>query len=447
MRPGPRPLRDRNTFRFGLEGLTEYEQKLTNGDSALVLKQVALFKLAEEHKPSSTWDIGFLLESPEDPAAYAGEVEAPSFWTWNELRCLEEYGMRVVSFDQGMLGHEQNKPTSCLTNLPRVLELDQLRCSGNQGKPLNPSLEERFQQTAAWAEWAEGLKAAIKESILGLGVEKGLGDSQLKRLLNREEWRQHILQGHRPFRRDCRACVLDMANGPQHRRRQHGGTSAWSLGVDVVQFKETRDDVTHVSVKYAVVATALVPRFEEIETQKDYGDALHEDVEKPDWGEGLTEEEFEIEPQKDPSNSKGKDQDVLKEPQKENREDNGEFVFPGSRPAPGGQEKICYRNMLQGEEKLAREIEECQKPLKLCHVTMVEPVSSRGTNEVLRALTLLLVKMRSLGIHVYRLHGDRAKELLAHKTEQWCSQQKLIRTLGGEMTRPTTGMLSRKSTN
>ena len=77
---------------------------------------------------------------------------------------------------------------------------------------------------------------------------------------------------------------LDMANGPQHRRRQHGGTSAWSLGVDVVQFKETRDDVTHVNVKYAVVATALVPRFEEIETQKDYGDALHEDVEKTGLG-------------------------------------------------------------------------------------------------------------------------------------------------------------------
>ena len=306
VRPGPRPLRDRQTFRFGLEGLTEYERKLTNGDSALVLKQVALFKLAEKHRPSSTWDIGFLLESPEDPAAYAGEWEAPSFWTWNELRCLEEYGMRVVSFDQGMLGHEQNKPTSCLTNLPKVLELDQLRCSGNQGKPLNPSMEERFQQTASWAEWAEGLMAAIKESIVILGVEKGLGDSQLKRLLNREEWRQHILQGHRPFRRDCRACVLDMANGPQHRRRQHGGTSAWSLGVDVVQFKETRDDVTHVNVKYAVVATALVPRFEEIETQKDYGDALHEDVEKSDWGEGLAEEEFEIEPQKDPLKFQGK---------------------------------------------------------------------------------------------------------------------------------------------
>ena len=100
---------------------------------------------------------------------------------------------------KGCWGVNKINPTSCLTNLPRVLELDQLRCSGNQGKPLNPSMEERFQQTASWAKWAEGLKAAIKESIVILGVEKGLGDSQLKRLLNREEWRQHIFAGPSAF--------------------------------------------------------------------------------------------------------------------------------------------------------------------------------------------------------------------------------------------------------
>lgn len=269
VRPGPRPLRDRQVFRFGLEGLTESERNLTNGDSALVLKQVALYKIAEKYKPSKEWKIGFLLESPEDPANYAGEKNAPSFWTWEELKSLESFGMKVVSFDQGMLGHEQNKPTSCLTNLSKVCELDQLRCSRNQGKPLSSSLEERFLQTAAWSEWAVGLKAAIKESILSLGLEQGLGDEKLKRLLNWEEWKQHIVQGHRPFRRDCRACVLDMANGPQHRRRSHGGTSAWSLGVDIVQFGKTQDEVTHVDVKYAVVVTALVPRFESLETEED----------------------------------------------------------------------------------------------------------------------------------------------------------------------------------
>ncbi len=282
LRPGPRPLRDRDQFRFGFEDLTEYEKDLTNGDSALVLKQVALFKLAEEHKARGEWEIGFLLESPEDPAAYAGELQAPSFWTWEEVRSLERFGMKLVSFDQGKIGHEQKKPTSCLTNLENVWDLNELRCQGSHGQPLNPTLEGRFQQTSAWAEWAEGLKATIKESVLDLCLKRGLGGNSVKRLLNWEEWKQHIIQGHRPFRRDCRACVLDMANGPQHRRRAFGGTSAWSLGVDIVQFGKTQDEVTHLDVKYAVVATALVPRFESLETAEEKNGSQEEKIETPD---------------------------------------------------------------------------------------------------------------------------------------------------------------------
>ena len=416
IRPGPRPLRDRSTFRFGLEGLTDGEKHVTNGDSALVLKQVALYKLSEEHKPQKDWVIGFLLESPEDPAGYAGESEAPSFWTWEEVRGLESYGMRVVSFDQGMLGHEQNKPTSCMTNLPRVLELNELRCKGNQGKTLNPTLEDRFQQTAAWAAWAVGLKAAIKESILWFASKNGFGGESLKRLLSREEWKQHIVQGHRPYRRDCRACVLDMASGPQHRRRQHGGSSAWSMGVDIVQFGKTRDDVTHVDVKYVVVATALVPRFDVCEPKPEPPYNGKEIVEIPDWGEGLDEEDLF-----------GSDQEEGKKPplaENVNGVLEEKEGIEGESPAVPNPEK-------EKDDPVQEEIEECQKPLKLCHVTMIEPVAGRSTNEVLRALTVLLVKMRSLGIHVYRLHGDRAKELLSHKTEQWCSQHGLIRTLGG----------------
>ena len=98
---------------------------------------------------------------------------------------------------------------------------------------------------------------------------------------------------------------------------------------------------------------------------------------------------------------------------------------------PKGEKELPGSNKDDDGDLFRREIEDCKKPLKLCHVTMVEPVSSRSTAEVFRALTTLLVKMKSLGIHVYRLHGARAKELLSHKTEQWCNQHRLVRTLGG----------------
>ena len=110
----------------------------------------------------------------------------------------------------------------------------------------------------------------------------------------------HIIQGHRPYRRDCRACILDMAAGPAHRRREFGGTSAWSLGVDIIQLGGTKDDVTGLDVKYALVGTALVPVFEhyppshKVQDDEEKTPFLEEIVE-PSWGEGLDEEEFALE--------------------------------------------------------------------------------------------------------------------------------------------------------
>ena len=86
---------------------------------------------------------------------------------------------------------------------------------------------------------------------------------------------------------------------------------------------------------------------------------------------------------------------------------------------------------LDRDGAIREEIEKCSKPLALKHVTMVELVASRSTPDVLHALTLIVIRMKSLGINVNRLHGDRAKELLSVKTEAWCAKQGLIRTLGG----------------
>ena len=64
--PGPRPLRDRGDGRWGLPNLTSWEAELANGDMALVFKQVALWIIADEHKPVELPPF-FLMESPQDP--------------------------------------------------------------------------------------------------------------------------------------------------------------------------------------------------------------------------------------------------------------------------------------------------------------------------------------------------------------------------------------------
>ena len=86
--PGPPPLRGRGMDdRWGLAGLAPSQQKKTDYDSMLMLKQVALWKRAEQvrtrRKPTM-----FLLESPEDPMDYLHQTEAenfPTFWMFPEL--------------------------------------------------------------------------------------------------------------------------------------------------------------------------------------------------------------------------------------------------------------------------------------------------------------------------------------------------------------------------
>ena len=167
IRPGPNPLRGRIEERFGLKGLTDREQDLTDSDSALMLKQLALFQVAHESKSPKDTEIGFLMESPEDPAEYAGECDAPTFWVWPEVQAIRDrFGLKVVAFDQGQLGHSQTKPTMCLTNLNHVEQLHGVRCGKKVGEGLCPDLQGGMAQTASRSAWAPGLKRAIRESLL-----------------------------------------------------------------------------------------------------------------------------------------------------------------------------------------------------------------------------------------------------------------------------------------
>eukprot|EP00435_Cladocopium_sp_Y103_P050550 s148_g15.t1 len=402
---------------FGLPGLSDQEQHKVDGDSALLLKQIGLHRLAEESKTDDSPGVGFFLESPEDPAVWADEAESPTFWVWPEVtQLLERPDMRLISFDQGRYGHERVKPTSCLSNLPLLEDLDQARCDKPQGKVLHPEIQERVKQTAEWSAWAPGLIHALRVSLNLLIHQCGLADNQLKKALSREEWRTHILQGHRPYRRDCRACVLDMAAGPPHRWRMYPGTSAWSLGVDVVLFGKTKDSISGDQVKYAVVATALVPVFDE-DHQPPLQEPPTEVVEAPDWGEGLEESEFSLEEEESGSPDHG-DEVAKASPDPAHA--------PVADPENGGE-----ASPEKSGDWVDEEISKCSQPLKLKHVTMVEPIQSRSTTVVLNALSRLVIRMKSYGINVNRLHSDRAKELIGKQTAVWCAKNGLRHTFGG----------------
>ena len=167
---------------LGLSISRNPNNKKTDSDTALYLKQLGLYMHACESWDGTNWAhmecfpkrVGFLLESPQDPKTYLqnGEGdESASFWAWDEtLMFLETFkpnGMELISFDQGAFGHTRKKPTTCMTNLPDMQELHGCR-SGERERYLAVDLDERLLQTAAWSLWAPGLRAAVKTSLLVL---------------------------------------------------------------------------------------------------------------------------------------------------------------------------------------------------------------------------------------------------------------------------------------
>ena len=90
-------------------------------DSLLLLRMLLLYHLAVKVGPRPP---AFLLEHPEDPAKFgASDLHKTCSSWWATSQCRDFSGlsrMKVLSFDQCMLGHGSVKPTSVLTAQLRV---------------------------------------------------------------------------------------------------------------------------------------------------------------------------------------------------------------------------------------------------------------------------------------------------------------------------------------
>lgn len=197
--------------------------------------------------------------------------------------------------------------------------------------------------------------------LKGFGIE----DGALKKVWDRDQWVRHFRQGHRPFRRDCRSCLMDMGSGKPHRRRVDSGSSAWSMGVDIVQFPKTIDETTGNRVAYSMVATLLVPDFGDemteetarVDLQPDEKGASEQSESKVDegceiveasWGEGLDESEFCLEPENPDEEEEG--------PESESE---------GLRKTP--EEGLVDGNPQEVDDLISK----CSRPVKARHVTVV----------------------------------------------------------------------------
>ena len=232
--PGPRPVRGRGEKRFGLDNRTESEERMMVGDTALIFKSVGLYERNVE-VTGRHMDLGFLMEHPSDPMEYMEDHDGqdyPSVWEWQEMKdFMDKFDMVKVCFDQGGTGHSRRKPTTLLTNLKDLQQLEGIRAKGGRHEPLEEDLQKRMQQTSTWASWSPGLVSGVKMAIREF-VKGGCHVKKVKMTL--EDWRKHVAQNRIPYRRDCRLCIERMGQDCPHRRRKPGGemvykvTSQWT---------------------------------------------------------------------------------------------------------------------------------------------------------------------------------------------------------------------------
>ena len=165
-RPGPKPLRGRGEKRWRLEDLTDEEVDKTHGDTALVLKMMAIYDVVVEASPEFH---AFLMEHPTDPKDYLYEAEQyPSIWKRPEVHDFaQRHGLQTVKLDQGACGHSRVTPTTLLTDLEAMKELDGLRANGAK-EEIELNLGPRMRQTSTWSAWAPGLVRAIQLAIMEL---------------------------------------------------------------------------------------------------------------------------------------------------------------------------------------------------------------------------------------------------------------------------------------
>ena len=410
--------------RFGLASNSPEEQKAVEDESVLLFRTFVLHHLADESRDDGSL---LVLEQPQDPLKYMSEDcckdEVPSVWAWPEIRNLLEGGSPcsiarhrkffLAEFDQGPLGHEGRKPTGVLTNSWKLFTL----LHGHKGEGYREGVPER-----CWGnkrrQWAPGLSHRVSRAI-----REWIGTSDLERrevegeervalqALTREEeeFRKHCETDHVVFRRDCRVCLEAAMRGPRHLRQRHAHANALCLTLDLIgPWVDGKDHALTNPAKFILVGTLGVPVYkggrpqvlqaeDDGKERKDEGERREEGDEDDGRGIGAIEDPEPL---------------ILEDPTPEGEEEE-ERMTPEE-----------FANLQKEKEEEWRAIAEgLQKPVKLHNLLFTEPLASKRSAEVLRAVQRIHARISLLNLAVRRVHSDGGREFANAAFRGWCASR------------------------
>ena len=394
--PGPPPLRSRSgPERFALQDLPDALRELAWNDAVLWMRQLWLFSLAAKARKKP---VLFLKEQPRDPQEYKEEndpIQYPSFFAWPEWKIfIERFGIKEVRLDLGALGHPRRKPTTLGTNIRHVHHLDGMSDHRKQrdGQATPSNLQDRMSMSRSWAAWPLDFKTKIVKGILlelegYQSMDEGDEGSPLLAKMTAEQWRQHVLNDHMPYSRECSTCLQGGGRSRPHRKVQR--PDAQTLSVDICgPFRPGHD--RRAKAKYFMVGVFSIPvkriegKISALPLSIEETMGAKDDGEVPDGEEllpALEEEKLE--------EGEKKEEDVKR---------------------------------LEEWERLEVEAEQ----IEIQNYTMVETLASRNAADVKACLARMIARLKYLGMDVRRVHSDAAGEM--RSTRRWCEERGLYRT-------------------
>ena len=202
------------------------------------------------------------------------------------------------------------------------------------------------------------------------------------------------------FRRDCRACLEGQMRSHVHRRQKHHGSNTFCLSMDLVgPWRPGKDHLLGKPATRFLIASLSVPLLNPSgegsvsELSQDAG----ERAELPDQA-GLGDYERGEEEEED-----------------------------GERERDPGLEEM-ERRCREGEEAWKRAAAKLQEPVPVHDIIFCEPLSSKRSMEVLRAIQRVWVKILGLGLTVRRLHTDGGREFCNKQLDAWALARDLPHT-------------------
>ena len=381
----PRPVRRWGGEEHGIVDITPEEKKSVVEDDILLWRMVVLYMVAEYTRKARMipYQTHFGMEQPASPKEQAPEVV--SFWDttqWNQLK--KEFGWKEVHFDQGRMGGLSTKRTTMGGSLDLNVEDFMTGC---------PRFE-KVKNSKDLSRWAPGLMSTVSRALM----EQVFNQPVMKQ--KALTWEEHIAFGHVPYRRDCRVCQEALQQCAPHRKVKEviGGV----LSVDTAGPLIPAYDMGGKQARWMLVGVLAwrVPK-DTKRMKREEDQEAPEDAPRIDAGH----------------QQESKENHQLQDGQHERGEEDLLNV------ALGNAEDAPRDDVQEGHNSQDEEVEEEQDKVEdglpaeqgleeteLRCFRLCLPMITKTSREVTATVMEFVLRLRTDGYHVGRIHSDRGHE-------------------------------------